>query len=292
VLRDDPRSLTRDLVALCVLALMSAATEGFAINVRVRRGAHSVSLGEIPLVLGLLMASPLTVLIGRMAGGAADLVLPRRQRGLKLAFNIAFLGIQATTASVVFSLLAGSWQSPGPSQWLAAFAATIATEAVAGLILTATIALHDDPGEWRRLPVALVEGIPLVFVTTSIALACAMVVQHDPRAVVLLAIVTFVTFLGYRGYVRQTQGHEQVGACTRSPARWTVHSTAGRSRAPYLARCATNYGPRWPSCWCPTPTTAAGRAPACPARVRSRPVPSPPRSGRLGGRRPPRASPC
>jgi diguanylate cyclase (GGDEF)-like protein len=210
VLRDDPRSLTRDLVALCVLALMSAATEGFAINVRVRRGAHSVSLGEIPLVLGLLMASPLTVLIGRMAGGAAGLVLPRRQRGLKLAFNIAFLGIQATTASVVFGLLAGSWQSPGPRQWLAAFAATIATEAGAGLILTAAIALHDDPGEWRRLPVALIEGIPLVFVTTSIALACAMVVQQDPRAVVLLAIVTFVTFLGYRGYVRQTQGHAQV----------------------------------------------------------------------------------
>ena len=53
-------------------------------------------------------------------------------------------------------------------------------------------------------------GVPLVIVTTSIALVGALVVRNDPRAVALLGVVCFVVFLAYRGYVRQTQGHEQV----------------------------------------------------------------------------------
>jgi phospholipid/cholesterol/gamma-HCH transport system substrate-binding protein len=52
--------------------------------------------------------------------------------------------------------------------------------------------------------------VPLAAVTTSFALIGVLVVQRDRSAVALLAVVVFVTFLAYRGYVRQSQGHAQV----------------------------------------------------------------------------------
>jgi diguanylate cyclase (GGDEF)-like protein len=210
LLRGHPRSLAHDLVPLGVLTAMSVATEGFAIHVRVRRGGHAISLSEIPLVLGLLVAGPVALTIARVVGGVTGMVLFRRQRGLKLAFNAALLGVQATAGITVYGLLAGSGHALGPRQWLAAYAAMIGSEMLAGVLITAVIALHDDPREWRRLPIVMIMGVPLVSVTTSIALVGALVVERDARASALLAVVSFVTFLGYRGYVRQTQGHAQV----------------------------------------------------------------------------------
>ncbi len=207
ILTESP---ARVLVSLLVLAAMSAATEGFAIHVRVRRGGHAVSLSEIPVVLGLLMTGPLALTLSRVIGGVTGMAVFRHQRGLKLAFNATVLAVQATAAAAVFRLLAGPPGTLGPRQWLAAYAATIVAEMLMGTLVTAAIALHDDPSEWRRLPVAATLGVPLVVVTTSIALVGGIVVIRDPRAVALLAVVSFVTFLGYRGYVRQTQGHEQV----------------------------------------------------------------------------------
>jgi diguanylate cyclase (GGDEF)-like protein len=202
--------LSRDLVAFCLLTPLAAATERFVIHVRVRRGAHAVSLSEIPLVIGLLVTSPLVLLVARVVGAATVLLFSRRQRGTKLALNVALLGIQATAGSAVFGMLADGSEAPGPRQWLAAYAAMIAADVVMSIIVTAAIALHDDPAEWRRLPAMAVHGVPLAVVTTSIALTGVLVIRNDPRAIVLLAVVSFVTFLGYRGYVRQTQGHAQV----------------------------------------------------------------------------------
>jgi diguanylate cyclase (GGDEF)-like protein len=198
------------VVWVAVLAAMSTVTEGFAIHVRVRRGGHAVSLSEIPVVIGLLVTGPLALLGARVLGGAAGLVLFRRQRRVKLAFNVALLGVQATTGAVVFGALAGDTATLGARQWLAAYAAMVAAEVLAGGLITAAIALHDDPREWRRLATAATRGVPLAAVTTSFALIGALVVQRDPHAVALLAVVVFVTFLAYRGYVRQGQGHAQV----------------------------------------------------------------------------------
>src|SRR3954466_4079414 len=96
-----------DAIVLCAITAMSAASEGFAIHIRVRRGAHALSLSEVPIVVGLLAAGPLALLVGRVVGGGTGMLLVRRQRGSKLAFNTALLAAHATMAALVFLLLAG-----------------------------------------------------------------------------------------------------------------------------------------------------------------------------------------
>ena len=78
------------------------------------------------------------------------------------------------------------------------------------MLVTAVISLHDDPGEWRRLPAGL-RGAPLVLLATTVALVGVLAAQGstwvdaapgDRRVGDL--------FLAYRAYVQQQQGHAQV----------------------------------------------------------------------------------
>ena len=193
-----------------VLLVMFGLTEGFVIHVRVRRGGHAMSVTEIPMILALLAVDPFLAVLARTLGGAAGLVLLRRQRGFKLIFNVALVSLQGTGAVLIYGGLAGPGAGlAGPREWLAAYAAMLGADLLAILLVTAVICLHDDPTEWRRLPSAM-RGLSLVVVSTSIALISALAVAQDPWAVTLLAVVSCVIYLGYRGYVRQSQGHAQV----------------------------------------------------------------------------------
>jgi diguanylate cyclase (GGDEF)-like protein len=204
-----PPVLDRAIVPVGVLALAFVATEGFTVHLRVRRGGHAIGLSEIPMVLGLFSIDPVMLLVSRVVGGGVGLALLRRQRGLKLAFNVALLGVQTTVAVLVFHAVAGGPAGAGPREWIGTYAAMIAADVVSGVLVTAAIALRDDPDEWRRLPSAL-RGVPFIAVTTSIALVGTLALQYDRRATALLGAVTFVTFLAFRSYVRQSQGHAQV----------------------------------------------------------------------------------
>ena len=193
-----------------VLLIMFCLTEGFAIHVRVRRGGHAMSVTEIPMVLALAVLNPFLVVLARAIGGTAGLAGLRRQRGRKLAFNIALICLQATVAVEVFHAIARAGVGlEGPREWLAAYAAMVAADLLAIILVTAVISLNDDPSEWRRLPSAM-GGLVLVLVATSIALISAITVESNPWAVTLLAVLYCVVHLGYRGYVRQSQGHAQV----------------------------------------------------------------------------------
>jgi diguanylate cyclase (GGDEF)-like protein len=198
------------LAWFAVLLVMFCLTEGFAIHVRVRRGGHAMSVTEIPMVIALAVLNPLLVVVARTVGGSAGLAVLRRQRGRKLAFNITLISLQATVAVVVYGAIARTGAGlAGPREWLAAFAAMVAADLLAILLVTAVISLHDDPSEWRRLPSAM-RGLVLVLVATSVALISEITVESNPWAVTLLAVLYSVVYAGYRGYVRHSQGNEQV----------------------------------------------------------------------------------
>ena len=46
-------------------------------------------MGDLVLAAGLLLATPAQLVTAQVVGSAVTLVLHRRQRGLKLAFNVA-----------------------------------------------------------------------------------------------------------------------------------------------------------------------------------------------------------
>jgi diguanylate cyclase (GGDEF)-like protein len=211
---DDP-SVGGTLGQLAAIAVLFAASERFIVTFPVRRGSHTISLSEIPLILGLVTLTPAALVLVRVVGGLAGLVLLSRQRGGKLAFNTALYGIQATAAGLIFHLLAGSADPLSPRGWLACFVAALVADLLSVVLISAVIALHDDTEEWRRLMSADLRGIvqmPLVVVTTTLGLITAIVIRDQLAAAVLLGILSFAVYWVFHRYSQQTQGHAQVEA--------------------------------------------------------------------------------
>jgi len=231
---DAPPVVGADVVRLLVLGMLFAATEKFVVTFPVRRGSHTISLSEIPLVVGLVIL-PVSLVVGvSVVGGLVGLIAFRRQRGSKLAFNTALYAVQATAANAVFHLITRSADPLGPLGWIGAYTATFITDIIAIVLISAVIALHDDSGEWRRLLTADIRGLfqlPLVAVTTTLGLVSAIVVRSQGRAAVLLGVLCFAIYRVFRRYAQQTQGHAQVEALYRF-----TRAMGGSQEADALAR--------------------------------------------------------
>ncbi|WP_249998277.1 bifunctional diguanylate cyclase/phosphodiesterase [Actinoplanes sp. M2I2] len=218
LLWQEPLSYGASPALLVVVAVLFAVTERFTVTFPVRRGSHTISLSEIPLVLGLVTMAPAALVLVRVIGGVAGLTLLSRQGGTKLAFNTALYGTQAAAAALLFHVLVGPADPLGPRGWLSCFVATLVADLISVVLISAVIALHDDTEEWRRLLTADLRDIlqlPLVVVTTTLGLITAIVVRDQVAAAVLLGILAFAVYLVFHQYARQTQGHAQVEALYR-----------------------------------------------------------------------------
>ncbi|MGK5683478.1 putative bifunctional diguanylate cyclase/phosphodiesterase [Actinoplanes sp. URMC 104] len=214
-LRHDPSAYGESLGLLGVLAVLFAAAERFTVTFPVRRGSHTINLSEIPLVLGLVAVAPAMLVLVRVAGGLAGLMLLERQRGAKLAFNTALYGIQAAVAGLLFHLVVRSGDPLGPRGWIACLLAALAADLLSVVLISAVIAINDDTEEWHRLlraDLGNVLQMPLVVVTTTLGLITAIVVRDQLAAAALLGILTFAIYRVFSRYSQQTQGHAQVEA--------------------------------------------------------------------------------
>ena len=86
------------------LALVFYLAEAYVIHVQFRREAHTISLSEVGLVVGLYVVSPTALLGASLVGAAAALVVVRRQRAAKLVFNLAQIALTTSVAIIVFDL--------------------------------------------------------------------------------------------------------------------------------------------------------------------------------------------
>jgi len=83
------------------------AAEAWVIHFHFRRGAHTFSLNEMPLVVGFFLAAPLELVVAQAIGSAAALAIHRRQPPVKLVFNIAAFAVSSGVGLLVFQLPVG-----------------------------------------------------------------------------------------------------------------------------------------------------------------------------------------
>ena len=104
----------------------SSLAETKVVDVHFRRETHSFSLSEIPAVIGLFFLTPDEYLGAVLVGSAAALAARLAPVSpLKIAFNLSNFAVIAVVDLAVFHALAVPSGPPGPTDWLAAFAATL-----------------------------------------------------------------------------------------------------------------------------------------------------------------------
>jgi len=187
-----------------------AVTESAQLHVEFRRQTLSLSLSEIPLVLGLFLVGPLPLLLCRLAGTL--LVARRRRTALyKVCFNVPVVAGDIALVVLLFHALAGRHPSTGPQLWLASYVAVL----TATLLISATVLVAIVRVQGRMNRADITSSCWLVLVSTgfncSVALLARLVSVQDPRALLILVVLAAALAIGYRAYSRLLQRHKTLG---------------------------------------------------------------------------------
>jgi diguanylate cyclase (GGDEF)-like protein len=193
-----------------MLAVGFAVTELFVVHAHVRGSAHSLSLSELPLILGLLLAHPQDVVIAQLAGTAAVLLLTRGHSPVKLLFNLGQFALTSTLAVVVLHALATDPGASGPALWGATFAAVGAASLVGAVLVFAAIGLAEGSLPSRQLAAMMGADLIVALTNTSVGLACAAVVGEDVRSGWLLLPPAAILLLAYRAYLSERTKHQSL----------------------------------------------------------------------------------
>ena len=126
------------------LAVGFGLAEIFVVHVEFRRDAHSVSLSEIPLVLGLFFAPPAQLVLAQFVGAGVALAFHRRQSLLKLTFNLGHFFVETCLAVLIFHSLTDLGHAPESGEWSAAFVATLVTTVVGVVSVFVAISLSGS----------------------------------------------------------------------------------------------------------------------------------------------------
>ena len=129
-----------DARALVLVALAFAVSEAVVMHVELGKNAHSVSLAELSLTVGLFFLHPLELVAARVLGGGLVLILVRRQRPLKLGFNLALWICDVAVASLVFQVLDGAVSAEPAGMAISAGAASLSAAVIDSLAVNIVIA--------------------------------------------------------------------------------------------------------------------------------------------------------
>jgi signal transduction histidine kinase len=207
-----PRVLPAPEIPWWGLAALFYLAERAVLHLRFRNDAHSFSMSEIPLVIGLYFASPLALVVGQVVGNALVLSLHRRQPLVKLAFNVTQFAVQTSMAVLVFRGVTSLGDALGPVGWAAALAAALAALLVAESLINVAIRLSGgrlSSGEALQLfgLSTLATGMNVI-----LALIAVILIDYRPDTAWLALAPPAVVFLAYRAYVSQREERSRLQA--------------------------------------------------------------------------------
>jgi diguanylate cyclase (GGDEF)-like protein len=185
-----------------------ALSEVAIVHVQWKRESHTFSLSDLVLAAGLTLALPAQLVLAQLAGTALVLVVYRRQRGLKLAFNTVQFALSSTMAVLVFSavvaLLGQDFTWAG--QLLAIAVATLTASATIFAVMT----ISTGHADMQPLIGMLGFSLPFTVGAGAVGVLISRTSADDPAALALLMIPTLLVIGAYRAYTRAREQQENL----------------------------------------------------------------------------------
>ena len=188
-----------------VLAVAFGLAEVAVVHLIVRNQAVTVSLSEIPLVVGFYFLAPAYLVFAQFVGAGIALVVFRRQPPLKLVFNLAVFSLGSSLAILVFQEIAPLAPRSVIVWVLASFMGTATVVVVSALAISVVNSIIQGRVELAALRLGLGFGLGTAFVNTSVALVTVVFLRTEPNELWLLLAPAAVGLLGYRAFSAQRQ---------------------------------------------------------------------------------------
>jgi len=192
------------------MAIAFAIAERCVVHLHFRRGAHSFSLGDIPLVFGLIFCSAQAFVVGSLLGIALVMLFDRRLPPVKFVFNISQLAVHVCVAILVMHALAPVSDQVGERTWVAALIATQASGFLTVVLIATAISLSEGLVKLRTVAHMLSMDLVVTLSNASLGLCGAVIAASDARALPLLAIPSLTLFAAYRAYLSERERHKRL----------------------------------------------------------------------------------
>ena len=161
--------------------------------------AHTLDLGAVPLIVGLVFCPPLTLLTARLT--ALGLVLvAHRYSAIKSAFNLANTAFEIGVATLVFHAVLGSATVISWRGWLACYAAALTSLLASSIGIAIVISLSLRRVE-RSASLVLV-GSAAVLVTAALGVLTTAIIWDDWRGLWIVAVAVAAAYGGIRAFVK------------------------------------------------------------------------------------------
>ena len=193
------------------LAIGFYLAECAVVHVHIRRETHTLSLSEVPLVLGLFAVSPVVLVCAQVIGMGTALILYRKQRPLKIVFNLAQSALGTALAIAVFRAMVNGSDAFQPAGWAAGLAAASLAAAIGIVLVAGAVSIAGERPAFDRLVTTAAVSFLGTLTAASLALAAAVMAHTRPAAAVLLVLPTAACALALRAYglERRRQDHVQ-----------------------------------------------------------------------------------
>jgi diguanylate cyclase (GGDEF)-like protein len=192
------------------LAVVFFLVEARVVHLHFRSEAHSLSLSELGLVLGLFFVAPGGLLIAQLCGASVALLAVRRQRPLKVAFNLAQFAFSSCLALLIFHALTGAGNVTGPIGWAAALVSVAVASMTGVALVSVAISVAEHRSTLRELPkmtlIALIGSLTMA----SLAVAAVELLQSNGWAVLLLVVPGIGCALAFQAYAAQRRQHQHL----------------------------------------------------------------------------------
>jgi diguanylate cyclase (GGDEF)-like protein len=219
-------------LAFVVTAVAFAVGEAVVLHVELGRNAHTVSLAELTLAASLFFVPGPQLLAARLVGGGAVLLLVRRQRALKVFFNLALWVLDVAVATTVFRALDGSVGQGAERIVVPALAAAVASALVDSVAVNAVISLTSKELDLSRALRFLGTCLVNAVACGTGAIVCVGALAQATWMVVPLGLVVALFLLGFARFAALRAQHTNVkvlydfaGQLSRTPHGEQVLST-------------------------------------------------------------------
>ena len=192
-----------------VLALAFYLSESYVVHLQFRRQAHTLSASEIALTLGLFFVSPAGLLAAQLVGAGVAIIVNRRQKPIKVWFNLAELSLSSGLGLLVFRSIVTVGEH-GISTWFAALLAAVVAHAVGVLLVTAVIAVAEGLFSASQLGRVLIVSTVGTLSACCLGLLVVELLARDPVALLLLALPVIACGVSFRAYMNQREQRERV----------------------------------------------------------------------------------
>ncbi len=185
------------------MAVMFLAAEAAVVHYQFRQDAHSFSMSEVPLIIGLYFMEPVPLILAQLLGTFVVLAVHRRLPAVKVAFNLTQFALQTASAALAFRLLVSTGDPFGPLGWVGGLVAGFMALLVADLLINSAIRLSGGRlARSQMIEVLLLSGLAATM-NVTLGLVAVTILASAPSSSWLALAPSIVLFVAYRAYMGQ-----------------------------------------------------------------------------------------